>query len=161
RKISGVPSTVWPPVRSGTVISRISVSSTPEPLPSTDTRSCIFPGATSKLTRAGPFGDALWAAAVPPFVPGVEAAEAPSTFPRPHLQPRPLQPHLDLVELAVGRRLRRVVADQVIRARIARDLLHAGGDIVAVHDGAAVGLLGQRAQRVLRRREIFAVRAES
>ena len=58
------------------------------------------------------------------------------------------------MELAIRRRLCRVVADQVVRALIARDLLHAGCDVVTVHDGAAVGVVGQHAQRIHRGRQV-------
>ncbi len=54
------------------------------------------------------------------------------------------------MELAVLRRLRRGVADQVIGARIGDDLFHRDGQVVAVDDRAAVGLISQHAQRILR-----------
>src|SRR3954471_19821552 len=50
RNSTGVPSDVCVLDRSGTTISRISESRTPEP-PSTDRRSSILPGAASKTTR--------------------------------------------------------------------------------------------------------------
>src|SRR3978361_1279453 len=74
-----------------------------------------------------------------------------------HRHARPLYANLDLVELAVGRRLERVLADQVIRARVARDLFHAGGDVVAVDDRAPVGVFRQGPQRVHRRAEVLTV----
>jgi hypothetical protein len=61
------------------------------------------------------------------------------------------------VEPAVGRRGRRRVPEQVIAARVAHDLLHAGGEIVAVDDGAAVGIVGEDAQRVERRGQVVAI----
>ena len=54
------------------------------------------------------------------------------------------------MKLAVVLRLRRVVAEQVVEARVANDLRETLGERVAVDDRAAVGLLGQHAQRVLR-----------
>ncbi len=54
------------------------------------------------------------------------------------------------MELAVLRRLRRVVADQVVRARVRNNLLHRARQIVAIDDGPAVGLIGEHPQRVLR-----------
>ena len=71
--------------------------------------------------------------------------ERPVALPRADLHAGPLHAHADVVELAVGRRLRRVVADQVVGARVARDLLHADGEIVAIDDRAAVGVLRQHA----------------
>ena len=44
---------------------------------------------------------------------------------RAHLDAAPLHADLNLVELAVGRRLRRVVAEQVVEARVAHHLLRA------------------------------------
>ncbi len=61
------------------------------------------------------------------------------------------------MELAVGRRARRVVADQVIGAAVPRDLTHAGDKVVAVHDGAAVGIFGERPQRIHRRAQILRI----
>ena len=46
--------------------------------------------------------------------------QRPVALARAHLRARPLHAHLDLVELAVLRRLRRVVAEQVVGARVAR-----------------------------------------
>ena len=61
------------------------------------------------------------------------------------------------MKLPVGRRLRRVVADQVVGARVARDLLHAHREIVPVDDRAAVGVLGQHAECVHRRAEVLRI----
>ena len=76
--------------------------------------------------------------------------QRPVSLARAHVHVAPLQPHRDLVELAVGRRLRRVVAEQVVEARVAHDLREARRQVVAIDDRAAVGLLRQRPQRVLR-----------
>ncbi len=44
----------------------------------------------------------------------------------------------------------RVVAEQVVGARVDDNLLHRSRQIVAIDDGAAVGLIREHAQRVLR-----------
>ena len=67
---------------------------------------------------------------------------------RARFNPAALDPHLDLVELAVGGRPR-AVPEQVVEARVAHHLLQPLVERVAVDDGAPVGLLGQRTQRVL------------
>ena len=54
RSTDGVPSSGCAAVRSGTLISRVSLSSTCDAVPSTEMRSWILPGGTSKVTRDGP-----------------------------------------------------------------------------------------------------------
>ena len=51
------------------------------------------------------------------------------------------------MEPAVLRRLCRVVAEQVVSARVADDLLHPLAQVIPVDDGAAVGVFGQHLQR--------------
>ena len=60
------------------------------------------------------------------------------------------------MKLAVRRRLRRVVAEQVVRARVTHHLLEASRKIVSIDNRAAVGVLGQATQRVHRRVEVLA-----
>jgi hypothetical protein len=47
------------------------------------------------------------------------------------------------IKLGVG-----VIAEQIVRAEIGDDTLHAGGEVVAVDDCQAVGVFGERTQRV-------------
>ena len=74
----------------------------------------------------------------------------PIALARANLDPFTFDVDLDLVELPIGRRLRRAVAEQVVRARVANDLLHAGSKIVAVDDRPAVGIGREHLERVLR-----------
>jgi len=60
------------------------------------------------------------------------------------------------VELPVGRRRGRVVADEVVRARITDDLLKTRRDVVAIDDRTPVCLLGENTERVLRELQILA-----
>ena len=50
-----------------------------------------------------------------------------------------------------SRSLRGVVAEQIVRAEILDDALHAGGEIAGLHDGEAIGRVRHRAQRVVAR----------
>ena len=83
----------------------------------------------------------------------VRLSQRPIPFPRAHVQATPPQSNCDRVELAIGRRLRRVVPDQVVEAGVAHDLRETGRQVVTVDNGAAVGFLGQHAQRVLRHQQ--------
>src|SRR5204862_110069 len=65
----------------------------------------------------------------------------PVAFAEAHLDVGPLHVHVDGVKFTVGRRRRRGVAEQVIAAGVADDLLHRPADVVAIDDGAAVGVL--------------------
>src|SRR5262249_50665868 len=55
---------------------------------------------------------------------GFLGRERPITLSRADLGTGTPDPHLDLVKLAVGWRLCRVVADEIVRARVPGDLLH-------------------------------------
>ena len=83
--------------------------------------------------------------------------QRPVPLPRSHLHARALDLHRDRVELAVGLRLRRRVAEQIVRARIPDDLLHADVEIVAIQDRATIGLDRQGPERVLRAGEELAI----
>ena len=56
-------------------------------------------------------------------------------------------------------RVRRVVRQHVVRAVVLDDALEGGREVVAVDDGKTAGLLGQRAQAVLRQPQLVLQRA--
>jgi hypothetical protein len=56
--------------------------------------------------------------------------------------------NLDFVEPAILRRLRRIVSEQMMRARVGNDLSHRAGEVVPIDHGAAAGLIGKDTQRV-------------
>ena len=70
-----------------------------------------------------------------------------------HLEPRRLCLDFDPPEAPVVVRVRRVVPEQVVRRHVVHDPPHAGGEIVRVDDGEAVGVLRERQQRILAERQ--------
>ena len=91
--------------------------------------------------------DRLWRCEHPGRVFG---RQRPVALAVPCLDARAFDLDLDLVKLAVLRRLRRVVAQKVVDARVANGLFQALSEIVLIDDRAAVGLIRQDAQRILR-----------
>ena len=73
------------------------------------------------------------------------------TLARRHAQSGPLDAHFDLVEFAVARVSRRTVPKHVVAAVGLHDPIEGGPEGVDVDDRQSPGLLGERAQAVLRR----------
>ena len=81
---------------------------------------------------------------------GISLGDGPIAWTRPHPNAVAPDPHVNLMKLPVRRRQARVVAEQVVGARILEHLLQARHEVVRVDDGAAIGPLREQAQRVLR-----------
>ena len=64
--------------------------------------------------------------------------------PRANVDSRFLDLHLQRSKAAVQFRVRRVVAEQIVRAQIVRDSLHAAIEIVIVHDSEAICVFRHR-----------------